>query len=93
MSEAVPSTQSPVVNRRLKRCCITGELLFHLFQNGEHNSPRYRVSNGFPLDARLINVKHGWPHLVELLVASVEFDEVPDGQVIPELTPVVEHIS
>ena len=93
MSETVASRQSPVASRRVKRCCITGELLFDLFQNGEHNFPRYRVSNGFPLDAKLINVKHGWVHLVELLVASPEFDEVPDGQVIPEFTPVVEHIS
>ena len=51
---------------------------------GEH--PGYRVVSGeIPKDAKMINIRHGWPDTIEILIESEEFPEVKEGEEIPLL--------
>jgi len=74
-------------NKRLRTLQITGELFVELFKLGSH--PAYDViENAIPDDAEVRNVRFGWPHKIEILIESAEFDEVNDGEPIPFLVPV-----
>lgn len=75
---------------RFKRLIITAELFFDLFTSGVHPPRTYRVDeDAIPSDARLVNVRHGWPDALEILIESQSFEEVKQGDVIPELRPVI----
>jgi hypothetical protein len=69
---------------KVKRLQISPELLFQLFAAGEHRG--YYVGAGaVPCDAELVNVRHAWPNMMELLIRSESFEEVVLGQEIPPL--------
>jgi hypothetical protein len=74
---------------RVKTIRFSFELLADLFSNGEHGPHSYSVEQGIPADAKLVNVRHGWPNPVEMVISSEEFPEIKDGEEIGELSPVV----
>lgn len=72
---------------RIRRLCISAELFLSLFHAGQR--PAYAVvENAVPGDARLVNVRHGWPNSIELLIESESFDEVPQAEKIPDIQPI-----
>lgn len=73
--------------RRIKRLQIAPAIFFRLFSAGDHAG--YMVEQGIPTDAKLMNVRHGWPDMIELLIQSESFEEIKEGQEIPFLAPVV----
>lgn len=78
-------------DRRLKTLRISPELFFELFRDGLR---AYRViRDAVPLDAQLVNVRHGWPNYIEVLISSSEFDEVTEGEIVPLLEPVAETVN
>lgn len=75
-------------SRRLKRLIVTWELARNFIVTGQHER-RYNVFDGVPPDAELVNVRHAWPHCIELLLVSDAFEEVKEGEEIPLLHPFV----
>jgi hypothetical protein len=73
---------------KVKSVEMSAELLFHLFAAGHHPGGYTVVKDAIPEDARLVNVKHGWPHTIALLIESESFEDVQPGQITPILTPV-----
>jgi hypothetical protein len=73
---------------RVKRLTISSELFCAIFSAGQHGAYTV-VQNGIPDDARLINLRHAWPSAIELLLESERFDEVREGEVIPEFSPLI----
>ena len=71
---------------------ISSELLVDLFKAGPPRSYAIR-SGGLPEDTRLVEVAHarymGEPLTIALLLESETWPEVEDGQLPPELSPVV----
>ena len=54
---------------KCKRLLITPDLFLSLFQACTHPHAEYTVTdNAVPSDARLINVRHGWGHYIEVLI-------------------------
>jgi hypothetical protein len=76
---------------KFKRLLITPERVFELFTAGIHSPSAYVIDQAaaIPSDARLVNVRHAWPSEIELLIESESFEEVKQGDVIPELNVVV----
>ena len=75
---------------KCKRLLITPDLFLSLFHAGPHPHAEYTVTeNAVPSDARLIDVRHGWGNFIEVLIESASFPEVPDGEIIPEMTPAI----
>ena len=75
---------------KVKRLQISPELLFELFTAGPHLGGYSVVEDAVPADAKLINVRHGWPNQIELLIESEEFPEIEDGEKIPLFRPLVQ---
>ena len=76
---------------KLRRVVISFELLRQLFTPGAHPPRSYRViRDAIPEDAELVNVRHGWPSQVELLLRSESFTLVRPGRSIPQLDIVAE---
>jgi hypothetical protein len=73
---------------------ISPGLIFDLLSSGSHPKESYSVTGDpVPNDAKLINAKlpvHGWPSTIELLLESSSFEDVPEGDKIPFLEPIVE---
>lgn len=78
---------------RYKRLLISPGELFKLL----HADYRFRsygvISDAVPKDARLVNVRHGWPNVIEILIESAEFEEVQEGSEIPALCPVLRRVA
>jgi hypothetical protein len=72
---------------RVRNCSISPELLLSLFTTGPHKGGYSVVQDAIPENAILLNVRHGWPNTIDLLIESAEFSDIQDGQVIPELAP------
>lgn len=73
---------------RYKRVQISAEKFLAAFAEGPHPPAGYTViSDAVPADAKLINVRHAWPNLVELLLSSDTFPVLQEGEEIPLLTP------
>lgn len=73
---------------RVMRLAISSELFCAMFAFGHHSA--YSVVDcSIPDGARIINVRHGWPNVIELLLESENFPELTEGEVIPELSPVI----
>ena len=73
---------------KVKRLLVSAELFLQLFHGGEHTG--YCVSKfGVPEDAELINVRHAWPNVIELLIRSESFPSVKLGDEIPDFSPVI----
>jgi hypothetical protein len=70
---------------------VSWDLARDFIITGQHER-RYRVIDGLPQDAALVNVRHSWPNCIELLLASASFDELKDGDEIPILNPTVERV-
>jgi len=75
---------------RVKLLPVSSELAFNLMR-GEHRGYRV-VKNEIPSDAKLINVRHGWPDSVELLIQSETFEDIAEGQEIPYFMPEFESL-
>jgi hypothetical protein len=73
---------------RYRRLTISPEILFMLFAPGPHSGYTV-VDHAVPADAELVNVRHGWPNVIELLIESADFEELSEGAIIPELAPLV----
>jgi hypothetical protein len=73
---------------RVKRLRISSELLCQLFTAGAHHGYRV-VEQPVPEDARVRNVRLGWPDEMEVLLESETFDDVRQGDEIPFLTPIL----
>jgi len=59
----------------------------------KHNTVNRVIGDGLPPDATLVG--GNYDHMTNtywLTVQSVEFDEVPEGAVLPEINPVFEDI-
>lgn len=63
---------------------ISGKQLLNMFGFGL--KPMHEVIAGTPADARIVNVHHGWPNEVEILLESEEFEAVPEGHGVPYLS-------
>jgi hypothetical protein len=74
----------------LRRLKIAGPVLVRWLGDGEH--PAYLVTEGLPDDARLLNCRLGWPDGAELLFGSEQWSDVPEGQEIPTITPLIQQI-
>jgi hypothetical protein len=74
---------------RAKLLRISTELLFDLLR-GDHPKGYRIVKDELPADALLVNVRHGFPNYIEILVESESFEEMVEGQEFPFLTPVAE---
>jgi hypothetical protein len=48
-------------------------------------------SEGIPDDARIVAVDWGYPGVIVLAIESQSFEEVKQGQCIPEMSPVLFH--
>ena len=79
----------PLPSRRLKRLIVSWDLARDFIVAGQHDL-RYRVIDGVPNDAELVNVRRAWPNCIELLLASASFDELKEGEEIPPITPTFE---
>jgi len=73
-------------SRRLKRLPVSFDLVRDFLVAGEHAHLYCISEKAVPPDAVLVNVQHAWPNCVELLLHSPSFDEVKDGEIIPELS-------
>jgi len=82
-----PSTPA-IRTGRIRVLRVSAAFFIDMFKPGEHSAYNV-VSNGIPYDTRLLNVRFAWPEQLELLIASDQFDEVKEGDVIPYLTPVI----
>lgn len=60
---------------------ITGENLLNMFVAGL--KPVHEVIAGVPPDARIVNVRHGWPNEIYILLESDNFPMVAEGQELP----------
>jgi len=79
------------MKRRYRILRITSQLFVGLFTKGQH--PAYLVTReALPDDTRIRNVRLGWPDYVELVLESEQFDEVREGEPVPNLTPVIERM-
>jgi hypothetical protein len=79
------------MKRRFRLLRITSELFVGLFTKGLH--PGYLVTKEpIPDDARIRNVRLGWPDYVELVLESEEFEDLKEGDPIPSMTPVIERV-
>lgn len=75
------------MRNNVRRLVVSEELLLQLFSAGEHRG--YSITaNAIPADARVVNVHHGWPDGIEILLESPEFSPVKEGDEIPFLTPI-----
>jgi len=73
---------------RLRTLSISAELFVNLFTKGDH--PAYSVTENHIPDGTVVrNARLGWPQKVELLLESPEFDDLKDGEMIPEIIPVI----
>ena len=72
---------------KYKRVLISPELLLQLFTPGPHPAGYTVVAEAIPEDAKVINVCHGWPSRIELLISSETFERLSPGDEIPALTP------
>src|SRR5262245_17709505 len=74
---------------RVRIMRVSQVLFLELFKQGDH--PAYRViDNAIPDGARVVNCRFGWPECIEILIESEYFDEVPEGGVIPYISPLCE---
>lgn len=73
---------------KAKRVRITLELLLCWFMPG---AMHYEVlEDEVPIDAKIVDVDLNRDHTeIELTITSDQFEEVKDGQVIPELKPIL----
>ena len=82
---------------KYRRLVISPELLFQMFAAGEHKGGYSVIQDAVPSDARIVNVRAsvylGWPAAIEILIQSKSFSEVPEGDVIPELMPVIQMLA
>jgi len=76
-------------NRRLKRVRVSGEMMLALLNLDTADMRRRGADTritGLPADARILDSRHDAPYdVVELLVTSETFPELPYGGPIPEL--------
>lgn len=77
------------MHRRIRSLKISEEFFFSLFTSGFYEAGYTVLSNAIPKDAKLVNVRFGWPHEIEILIESQEFEEVGEGEIPPYLTPVI----
>lgn len=63
---------------------IPCELLLNMFAVGLKSM--HEVIAGVPADARIVNVHHGWPNDIDILLESEEFEAVPEGHGVPYLS-------
>jgi len=75
-----------MTDRRVKRLCISPRTFLDLFTEGFH-VPYSVDENAIPPDAQIVNVRHGWPDTIEVLIRSDSFPELHEGEEIPELVP------
>ena len=71
------------MKKRYKVLELSGEILLSMFSNGM--KPTHEISGGIPADARIVNVKHGWPNSVTILLESPQVEEIPEGETIPSM--------
>ena len=76
------------MTQKYKRLLISADLLFRMFEDGPHRAYTV-IDQAIPADAQLVSVRRGWPDVIELLMSSETFEEVPLGQEIHLLTPTV----
>lgn len=57
------------------------------------HKPLHEIVRGIPADAKLINVQHGWPNEIDILLESREFEAVDEGEPIPFLTVTTRQFS
>ena len=75
--------------RRRKVMNVTTSIMADLFHGG---LPRTFdvISDAIPKDTKIIDVKfNGFNDVITFLLESDQFDEVPLGEKIPEITPVL----
>ena len=68
---------------RLRYVPITASMLLELMKVDQPTTSVELIANGLPKDTKLVRVGHdayGW---VNLVVESVDFDDVPEGGEIP----------
>jgi hypothetical protein len=81
-------------DRGIRRFKISDALLLDLFKTGEHLGYSV-IENAIPQDARLLNVRHGWPEssTLELIIESSEFSALNGGDIIPEIVPICVNLT
>lgn len=70
---------------RYKRLLVTWELIVNMLETGVHHKNSYEVSPGVPINTKLVNVRHSWPNVIELLLEHPSFPELKEGGEIPEV--------
>lgn len=76
-----------------KRLQVSAEMFFSFFTAGKHLDHGYEVTGDpLPSDARMINVRQGWPDVIEILVESATFPNVKPGDEIPLIVPLCTRI-
>jgi hypothetical protein len=70
---------------------VSATLVFALLR-GEQLAYRV-IKNEMPEDAKLVNVRHGWPDTIELLIESETFEDIPEGAKIPFFVPEFESVQ
>jgi hypothetical protein len=66
---------------------ISDALLLNIFSAGL--KPLHEVVEGIPVDAKIVNVQHGWPNAIDILLQSDKFSENAEGEPIPFLNVTV----
>lgn len=67
---------------------ISGNFFTLFFSGGEKH---YRViRDAIPGDARIVNVRLGWPDVLEILLESPEWEDNREGDVYPPIEPRIE---
>jgi hypothetical protein len=72
---------------RLRRFVFWHESFVRLFTQPESHPFMWIVKNPLPLDARIVRMYDDREGRLVLVVESAEFDELRDGDPIPELLP------
>lgn len=67
--------------KRYKMLRINGEMLPFLL-NGIPD--KYEVDNPLPKDIQIVNVRLGFPDVIEIIIAHESFDIVPIDKVVPD---------
>lgn len=71
---------------RLKRLPVTGELLVEMSKGSRMDIIHLRIAeNPLPEDTKVCYALTGDRGIVELIIESSEFEEVPEGALIPFL--------
>ncbi len=70
--------------RRYKQLRVSQDLFVDWFTTGFRVA--FEIESGIPKGAKVVNILAAFPDLIVLVLEHESFDEVPFGELIPELT-------